>query len=138
MRYAYDRYRQGANGSPAKPQNRIKGTFWGAVSGFTSFVSHAGGPPYQVYTLPLRLTSKVYAGTSTRYFAVVNALKLLPYFELGQFDASNLTTSAMLLPLAPLATFAGAWLVKRMQPAIFYPLIYFMVTTTAIKLVATA
>jgi uncharacterized protein len=26
------------------------GLFWGGVAGFTSFVSHAGAPPYQVYT----------------------------------------------------------------------------------------
>ncbi len=137
MRYAYDRYRQNRGETlKAEPQNRVKGTFWGTVSGFTSFVSHAGGPPYQVYTLPLGLTPRVFAGTSTRYFAVVNALKLVPYFALGQFDASNLTISAMLLPLAPVATFAGAWLVKRMQPAVFYPLMYLMVTVTAIKLVA--
>jgi hypothetical protein len=136
-RYAFDRYRQRKSGSPdPRPQNSINGTFWGTISGFTSFVSHAGGPPYQVYTLPLRLSPKVYTGTSTRYFAVVNALKLVPYFALGQFDVSNLTASAMLLPLAPLATFSGAWLVKRMKPTIFYPLMYTMVTATAIKLVA--
>ena len=82
------------------------------------------------------MTPKVYAGTSTRYFAVVNALKLAPYFALGQFDASNLKASAMLRSLAPLATFAGAWLVKRMRPAIFYPLMYLMVTATDIKLIA--
>lgn len=136
-RYAYDRFRhtQGAALAP-RPQNRTKGTFWGTLSGFTSFVSHAGGPPYQVYTLPLKLTPKLFAGTSARYFAVINALKLVPYFALGQFDTSNLTLSAMLLPLAPIATFAGAWLVKRMQPSIFYPLMYLMVTATAIKLVA--
>ena len=27
----------------------------GALTGFTSFVSHAGAPPYQVYVLPLKL-----------------------------------------------------------------------------------
>ena len=31
------------------------GIFWGAITGYTSFVSHAGGPPYQVYVLPLGL-----------------------------------------------------------------------------------
>ena len=32
----------------------VQGVLWGALAGFTSFVSHAGGPPYQIYTLPLR------------------------------------------------------------------------------------
>ncbi len=33
--------------------NRLAGTAWGTLAGFTSFVGHAGGPPYQIYTLPL-------------------------------------------------------------------------------------
>lgn len=137
MRYVFDRYKTGKNGPPdPAPQRPIKATIWGTISGFTSFVSHAGGPPYQIYTLPLRLSPKIYTGTSTRYFAVVNALKFISYFSLGQFDGSVLKASAVLLPLAIAATFSGAWLVKRMKPAIFYPLMYAMVTVTAIKLVA--
>ncbi|MBN9267427.1 MAG: sulfite exporter TauE/SafE family protein, partial [Hyphomicrobium sp.] len=44
-----------------QPQNVAKGAFWGAVSGFTSFVSHAGGPPYQIYVTPLRLAPRLFA-----------------------------------------------------------------------------
>ncbi len=111
------------------------GLFWGSVSGFTSFVAHAGGPPYQVYTLPLRMDPKIFVGTSVIFFAVVNAVKLVPYFALGQFDAVNLATSAVLLPLAPLATLAGAFVVKRMRAEIFYPLTYATVLVVAVKLV---
>ncbi|MEM6461711.1 MAG: sulfite exporter TauE/SafE family protein [Pseudomonadota bacterium] len=137
MRYLYDRFRSRARQDvEAGRQNVVKGSFWGTVSGFTSFVTHAGGPPFQIYALPLRLDPRTYNGTSIRYFTVVNALKVLPYFALGQFDASNLTTSAVLLPLAPLATFAGAWIVKRMRAEVFYPLMYFMILATAVKLVA--
>ena len=51
----------------------VPGLFWGAMTGFTSFVSHAGAPPYQVYTLPLRMPKTVFAGTSTIAFAMINA-----------------------------------------------------------------
>ena len=54
---------------------------------------------------------KVFTGTSVIFFAITNAIKLVPYFVLGQFDATNLTASAVLMPVAPLATLAGAWLV---------------------------
>lgn len=136
FRYFYDKYRSNrGHHLPPRQQNRVKGTFWATISGFTSFVTHAGGPPFQVYALPLRLDPKIYTGTSTRYFAVVNAIKLIPYFALGQIDASNLKISAVLLPLAPIATFAGVWLVKRMNPEVFYPIMYTMVLLTAIKLV---
>jgi uncharacterized membrane protein YfcA len=118
-----------------KPRNGVAASFWGTVAGFTSFVAHVGGPPYQVYTLPLGLDPKVFTGTSVIFFAVTNAVKLVPYFALGQFDATNLEASAVLLPLAPLATLAGAFVVRRMRAQIFYPFSYITVGLVAVKLV---
>ncbi|WP_163265521.1 sulfite exporter TauE/SafE family protein [Chelativorans alearense] len=115
--------------------NPAKGFFWGTVSGFTSFVAHAGGPPYQVYALPLKQDPKLYTGTSVIFFAIVNAVKLIPYFALGQFDTTNLTASLILVPLAPLATLAGVWVVKRMKPQVFYPFMYTMVLIVSLKLI---
>ncbi|MGL5010653.1 MAG: sulfite exporter TauE/SafE family protein, partial [Paracoccaceae bacterium] len=69
---------------PALPAAReakvAPGLFWGTLTGFTSFVSHAGAPPFQVYVQPLGLAKAVYAGTTTVLFAYVNAIKLVPYF----------------------------------------------------------
>jgi uncharacterized membrane protein YfcA len=48
-----------------KPADVPRGVFWGTLVGFTSFVSHSGGPPYQVYVLPQRLPKMIYAGTTT-------------------------------------------------------------------------
>ncbi|MBC7281757.1 sulfite exporter TauE/SafE family protein [Hoeflea sp.] len=113
----------------------VQGVLWGALAGFTSFVSHAGGPPYQIYTLPLRQDPKTYTGTSVRFFAIINALKLVPYFALGQFDAANLSTSLVLAPLALVATLSGAFIVRRMKPDIFYPFMYAMVFVASLKLI---
>ena len=52
-----------------------KGVFWGMLAGFTSFISHAGAPPFQVFVLPQRLPKAVFAGTATLLFAVINAAK---------------------------------------------------------------
>lgn len=119
----------------ASEHHRGKGFFWGTIAGFTSFVAHAGGPPYQIYALPLKHDPKRYTGTSVIFFAVVNAVKVVPYFALGQFDTTNLVASAMLMPIAPVATFAGAWIVKRMRPEIFYPFMYIMVLIVSLKLI---
>lgn len=132
-RALYLRYRHGAEHKTAP--NRLLAAFWGSVSGFTSFVAHLGGPPYQIYALPLRLDPKVLSGTTAIFFAITNAVKLVPYFALGQFDAVNLATSAVLMPLAPLATLAGAWLVRRMRPDLFYILTYATVALIAAKLI---
>ncbi len=115
--------------------NPIKGGFWGAVAGFTSFVSHAGGPPFQMYAVPLRLPPRVFAGTSVVMFALINAVKLVPYFFLGQFDSQNLTTSAVLLPLSIPATFAGVWLVKRFDTQSFYKVVYVLMLIVGVYLV---
>lgn len=131
-RWVYTSIRHGAD-HKAEP-NGIAAAFWGSIAGFTSFVAHVGGPPFQVYTLPLRMDPKVLTGTSVIFFAVTNAIKLVPYFALGQFDAANLTASLALMPLAPLATLAGAWLVRRMRPEIFYPFTYATVAIVALKL----
>ncbi|MBO0662962.1 sulfite exporter TauE/SafE family protein [Jiella sp. MQZ9-1] len=119
---------------PARDPQPVKGAVWGMLAGFSSFVSHAGGPPFQIYVVPLRLSPQLFAGTSVVFFAAVNAVKLLPYAMLGEFSAANLATSAILLPLAPLSTLAGVWLVKRIDPELFYRLIYWMLLPIGLKL----
>jgi uncharacterized membrane protein YfcA len=132
-RWLYLRYRHG--GGHAAGRNPLLAAWWGTVAGFTSFVAHVGGPPFQIYALPLRLDPKVFTGTSVIFFAITNAVKLVPYFALGQFDATNLTASAVLLPLAPLATLSGAWVVRRIKPDLFYLISYLSVAAIALKLV---
>lgn len=122
-------------GEKINPHKRTAGAFWGAVSGFTSFIAHAGGPPYQVYALPLGQDPKLYTGTSVIFFAIVNVAKLVPYFALGELDATNLTASLVLMPIAPVATLAGAWVVKRLKPEIFYPFMYGMVLLISLDLI---
>ena len=126
--------RSGIKQAPREHQP-VRGLLWGTLSGFTSFVSHAGGPPYQIYCLPLRQDPKTYTGTSVRFFAIMNAIKLVPYFALGQFDATNLSTSLVLSPIAPVSILAGAYIVRRMKPDIFYPFMYVMVFLAALKLI---
>jgi len=113
---------------------RAWGTFWGAVSGFTSFLAHAGGPPVNVYLLPQRLEKRQYVGTTVMFFTAVNALKLVPYGQLGQFRAENLLTSAVLLPLAPLGIWLGLWMQGRVTDVAFYRICYVLLFLTGVKL----
>ena len=55
------------------------GLFWGTVTGFTSFVSHSGAPPFQVYMIPLKLPPKIFAGTAAMYFAFLNYVKFFAF-----------------------------------------------------------
>lgn len=123
----------GRKGAPKQP-NLPKGIFWGAVGGFTSFVSHAGGPPLQMYLLPLKLDPKLLAGTTVLIFAIANFVKLLPYAMLGQFSSAHLIVSAVLLPLAPIATFFGARLVGMVSFETFYRVSYTALFVIGLKL----
>jgi len=46
-----------------------------------------------------KLTPRIFAGTSAILFAIINLLKIWPYFALGQFSRDNLSASASLLPV---------------------------------------
>jgi uncharacterized membrane protein YfcA len=112
-----------------------KGVFWSAVSGFTSFVAHAGGPALLVYLLPQRLDKSIFVGTTVMFFFVVNYVKLVPYGFLGQLSAVNLETSMLLLPLAPLGAWLGLWAHGKVQEGGFYRLSYLLLFATGARLI---
>jgi uncharacterized membrane protein YfcA len=121
----------GARASPASP---AKGLFWSTVSGLTSTIAHAGGPPLSIYLLPLRLDKAILVGTTVVFFAVVNAVKVVPYAWLGLFDARNLSTSAALAPLAPVGIFLGYQMMRRVNERLFYRICYALLLVVGMRL----
>lgn len=120
---------------PAAGHTPVAGALWGAVSGFTSQIAHAGGPPFQIYVLPKRLPRDTFIGTSALFFAIVNWMKVPAFAALGQFTRENLLTAAALTPLAIASTIAGVWLVRRVDGDRFYTLIYALLLVVGAKLV---
>lgn len=104
---------------PKKP-GVAAGVIWGAISGFTTTICQAGGPPYQMYVLGLRLPKMTYVGTTAMVFAAMNWMKVVPYVALGQFSTKGLGTSLALLPLAVAANLFGFWLVRVTPQETFY------------------
>ncbi|MBI1170537.1 TSUP family transporter [bacterium] len=102
------------------PASVAPGLFWCSIAGFTSFVAHAGGPPYQVWTLPLGLRKAVFAGTSTIAFAYINAVKLVPFYFLGEINLESLETAIVLMPIAAASVFFGVWAVRRLPEKLFF------------------
>jgi uncharacterized membrane protein YfcA len=107
--FAFDRFRAARSTFSAVPPAPTfgPGIFWSAVSGFTSFVSHAGGPPIMQYLMPQNMDKMRLVGTTVIYFSVVNFTKLGPYAALGLLDLSNLAVSLLLAPVIPLGYFIG-------------------------------
>jgi uncharacterized membrane protein YfcA len=127
--------RPGRTAPPPAAPGRLRGGVWGAVSGLTSTIAHAGGPPLAVYLYPLRLDRAALAATTVVFFGVMNYVKLVPYALLGQLSAQNLLTSLLLLPLAPIGVRMGVWLAARMSDRAFYRVIYVLLALTGSKLV---
>ncbi len=86
------------------------GWLCGAGAGFTSTLSHAGGPPLMIYLLGRRMSRQTFVATSVFFFAVINLAKLPFYLGLDLFSRETLLLSATLLPLVP----CGVWLGMRL------------------------
>lgn len=123
---------------PKKERERpsaAAGIFWGGISAFTSALSHAGGPPFQIFVLPQRMAKFRFVGTATVFFALVNYMKLVPFFALGQFSLANIKTSLILMPLAVATNFLGVYLVRVTPTEIFYRIAYGLVFLIALALI---
>jgi len=105
-----------------------------ATSGFTSFIAHAGGPPLGMYLLRRGLHRTAFVATTAVFFTVANYVKLVPYTWLGQFDSSNLMTSLVLSPLAPIGIGMGVWLHNRVTDRVFFKIAYTSLFFVGIKL----
>ena len=105
---------------PARPADVPRGGFWGFLAGVTSYISHAGGPPFQAYVLPQRLDKMTYLGTVTIFFAVVNLLKVPPYILAGQITPESATQAAWLVAPALAGAWCGARISRILPQRVFF------------------
>ncbi|MGX0976177.1 putative membrane protein YfcA [Roseovarius sp. MBR-51] len=111
------------------------GLFAGLVAGFTSFVSHAGGPPAAVYLLSRGLDKTRYQATTVLMFFVFNIVKAVPYGMLGLFTQQTLMIDLILAPFALLGAWIGVRAHRIMPERAFFAVTYVLLTLTGIKLI---
>ena len=119
--------------SPHPP--RWLGAILTVTAGFTSFVAHAGGPPINAYVIPMRLSPLVFTATMSVFLFAVNLSKWAPYAWLGLLDARNMSTALALLPFAPIGVLVGVRVAHRIDPVLFYRVVYAGMLVTGVKLV---
>ena len=117
-----------------KQPHALAGVFWGSLAGFMSLLINVGAPPYQIHILPQRLDKLTLVGTTVIFFAILNLMKVVPYFALGQFSTRGLATSAVLLPVAVGSNFLGIWLVRKTPTDAFYRIAYLLMAFIAAAL----
>jgi uncharacterized membrane protein YfcA len=122
--------------TPAKVHRprAVMGILWGALAGFMSTLIQVGAPPYQIHVLPQRLDKLTLVGTTVIFFALMNLMKIAPYFALDQFSPQTLATSLALLPLAVATNFLGIWLVHRTPTEQFYRIAYLLMLLISLTL----
>lgn len=132
--FGIQRIRAEHRGVPARVGPAWQGVAMGAAAGFTSQLAHAGGPPFQMHVLPMKLPRDRFIGTSSVFFAIINWLKVPAYWALGTFTATNLWLAAALLPAALLSTWAGTVLVRRVDGPRFYAIMHVLMVLVGAKL----
>lgn len=120
--------------TPREP-SKWKGYLAGAVSGFTSFISHAGGPPAAVYLLSQKMSKTEYQATTVILFWAINLLKVPPYAALGMFSKDIAIAVVFLTPVAYLGVFLGVIAHHKMPETLFFRLTYTFLLITGSKLI---
>ena len=107
----------------------------GTVAGFTSFVSHAGGPPAAVYLLSQRLDKTTFQATTVLVFWVLNMMKFVPYAFLGIFTLDTVLLDLVLAPFAVLGAWLGVRAHRVVPERLFFAITYVLLAVTGTKLI---
>lgn len=99
---------------------RWHGWFAGWASGFGSTIANVGAPPFTAYLLlQPNMTPRVFIGTTTLFFAVINLTKFPTYIFIGILDLSKLLGMAWVFILIPVAIAVARSLIDRIDQRTF-------------------
>ena len=107
----------------------------GMVSGFTSFVSHAGGPPSAVFLLSQGLSKTAFQATTVVVFWAVNWMKVVPYAFIGIFSWDTIMGSLFLAPFALVGAWIGVKAHHLVPERLFFGLTYVLLLVTGVRLI---
>lgn len=118
-----------------RPFGDAAGAFFGAMGGFTSFISHAGGPPVIIYLLSSGINKTTFQATTVLVFWAINLTKAVPYAAIGLFSREALIAAALLIPFAIFGARIGVWAHRMVPERLFFGLTYVMLILTGTKLI---
>lgn len=118
-----------------RPVTMAAGLLAGVATGFTSFISHAGGPPAAIYLLAQGIGKTTYQATTVITFWVVNMMKFVPFLFLGIFTTDTFKANLMLAPFALLGSWIGVKAHHLVSERVFFGLTYVLLSVTGTKLI---
>ena len=119
--------------TPRKLSTRIGGLV-GSIAGFTSFISHAGGPPVAVYLLAQEMDKTTYHSSTVLIFTIINIFKFVPYAFLGMFTLETLWIDAILAAFILFGALVGIRAHVLVPEKLFFIPNYAMLLIIGIKL----
>lgn len=121
---------------PPRPADVPRGVVFGALAGLTSYIAHAGGPPYQAYVLPQKLEKMAYLGTTTIFFTCVNIMKMPAFVLAGQLTWETLMQVLWLVPLALGGAWSGAQISRWLPQKVFFAFVEIALGLVSFKLLS--
>jgi len=86
--------------------NKVGAYIMSGLSGISSTLVHAGGPPLIIYFSAIGLAPSKFVATAAIFFAFMNLVKLIGFISLGFLTTDLVLTALTFIPLA----FVGHWL----------------------------
>ena len=107
----------------------------GALSGFTSSLAHAGGPPIQIYFLAKGYSTQQFVATSAVFMAGINLIKVIPFIVVGALNTKALILAAILAPFAMISAYIGVIIARRISAGMFKILVNSLLIIAGTKLI---
>ena len=116
------------------PLNGSK-TFWGMLSGFTSFCLHSGGLPMNTYLLTQYKKKTEFVATLVFSMAIINISKIVPYFYLDILSVKQIQEYMLFSPIAVFGVILGHWMNKKLSDKSFFTIINIFIVVASSRLI---
>jgi len=110
------------------------GAVVGGASGLGSALANSGAPPFMAYMLLQPISPPVFVGTTTLFFALVNAIKLPGLLLTDLLHIEDLMQTLWVIPIILGGVFLGRWMVRRINQHWFDRLMLAVLTAAALIL----
>jgi uncharacterized membrane protein YfcA len=123
----------------AEPGAELDHGWWfaptiGVLAGFTTLVANAAGPLMAIYLLAMHLPKMEFVGTGAVFFMLLNGFKVPFMINLGLITADSVKFNLFLAPAVLVGTFAGRWMLTRINQKWFENLALGLSAAGAMKL----
>ena len=110
-------------------------SFWGTLSGFTSFCLHSGGLPMQTYLLSQYRKKTEFVATLVFSMAIINVSKIVPYFYLEILSLKQILEYMLFSPIAIGGVLLGNWMNKKVSDKSFFLIINIFIVVASMRLI---